>query len=294
MGLIVSDIQRFCMHDGEGLRTTVFLKGCPLKCKWCHNPETQSNKSQLLFYRQKCIDCGECAVCPQGAHYFADGHTLSREKCINCGKCAAVCPTGALETVGVEKSIDEIEAEALRDIAFYGEKGGVTISGGEPMQQFEGLTELLGRLKSKGVNTCVETCGYFDKKHLDDIVKYTDMFLWDIKLTDNKIHKEYTGVESRRIIENLLLADSLGAKTLLRCIIVKGVNDNADHYKGIADIFGRLNNCVGVELIPYHTYGGSKSMALNGIDNGNADWIPDKEDILNAKTVLQGLGVKLK
>ena len=218
--LIVSEIQRFCMHDGPGVRTTVFLKGCPLRCKWCHNPETQNASPELLYYTKKCIACQACLVCENGVHSFADGvHHIDKSKCTSCFKCAGICPASALEICGKAMTVEEICEEAEKDLAFYGEAGGITLSGGEPLFQPAAL-ELLAYCKEKGLGTAVDTCGYFSEELLVPAVEATDVFLWDIKDTDDARHIEHTGVSIKTILENLKKADHLGAKIKLRFILV--------------------------------------------------------------------------
>ena len=218
----VTEIQRFCMHDGPGIRTVVFLKGCPLRCKWCHNPETQSVNNEILFYPNKCIGCGACAgVCQNGAHTFAEtGHSFSRNLCAACMKCAQACCSKAITASHAEMTVDEIVAEIMKDMAFYGENGGVTLSGGEPLMNMAEAIELLKECKKRGVNTAVETSGFFDTAFLPELVPLTDCFLWDFKDSDARRHMEYTGVSNEKIVENLLTADSLGAETVMRCIMV--------------------------------------------------------------------------
>lgn len=292
--LRVTEIQRFCMHDGNGIRTVVFLKGCPLRCAWCHNPETQKRGSELLFYSKKCIYCSACLLCENSVHGFSDsGHTVEREKCISCGKCANICPSGALELCGKELSIGEIIAEAEKDKAFYGAEGGITLSGGEPFFQGEKTVELLRALKQQGFNTAVETSGFCDRKLIEASVEYTDMFLWDIKDTDSERHRRYTGVSNEKILENLFFADSLGARTRLRCILVNGVNAVRPHYEALADIASRLKNCDGIEFIPYHAYGGAKAEFIGREDNGNKAWIPDPQQIKAAKETVKSFGQKV-
>lgn len=282
----VADIQRFCMHDGPGIRTTVFLKGCPLRCAWCHNPETQSKKRELLYYENKCIGCGACAVCNQNVHKFSEPHTIERDLCIGCGKCAAECPTGALEIVGKDYTVDKLFEIIEKDRAFYGEKGGLTLSGGEPFFQAEESLAFLKLCKENGIHTAVETCGYFSLDILNGAIPLTDLFLWDIKDTDSKRHKEYTGVSNERIISNLMLADSLGAKTRIRCILINGNNTTKEHYKRVHEIYHKLKNCEGVEFLPYHSFGGAKDVALGKSNSGNDCWIPSKEQVSEAKNFL--------
>lgn len=287
----VADIQRFCMHDGPGIRTTVFLKGCPLGCLWCHNPETQSRKRELLYYEKKCIGCGACTVCRQKAHRISQSHTFERDLCIVCGECAAGCPTGALEIIGKEYTVRELFEMIGKDRAFYAENGGVTISGGEPFMQAEETISLLRLCRENGIHTAVETCGYFSSDTLPRAVPAVDLFLWDIKDTSAERHRVYTGVSNEKIIDNLRMADDLGAKTRIRCIMVNGVNMEEAHFDGLAKIISRLHHCTGVELIPYHSFGGAKSAALGRACGGKDDWIPTKEQMMDAKNCLRQRGV---
>ena len=295
MELIVTDIQRFCMRDGPGVRTTVFLKGCGMRCLWCHNPETQKGSPELLYYAQKCILCGACAaICPNGVHTVLDDtHTLLRDACQNCGICTRVCPTKALDISGTKYSAEALIAIVERDRSFYGKAGGVTLSGGEPFLQKEGAIELLKMCRAKEINTAVETCGYFDPDVLEEAVPLTDLFLWDLKDTDDTRHREYTGVSNERIIKNLEYADRLGAKIRLRCILVNGVNTDEKHYRCVAEIAKRLSNSDGVELIPYHAYGGSKATFLGRPDNGRTEWIPSPNQLCAAKDILLAQGIKI-
>lgn len=293
MVVATTGIQRFCPHDGPGIRTVVFFKGCPLRCKWCHNPETQSKHQQILYHESRCITCGACSVCPNDAHTFLEKHIFDRSKCKACGICTNHCPTHALEPTRINMSVDEIIKHIKKDAAFYGENGGLTISGGEPMFQPQQCISLLKTCKEHGIHTAIETCGYFDEKHLPELAKYADLILWDFKISDPTHHKMYTGVSNEVIKRNLLLADNLGIKNILRCIVIRGANTDEAHYSGIAEIFHKLHCCVGVELISYHTYGGSKAMALGRADNGNTDWIPSSADMQHIKAFLQSHGVTI-
>ncbi len=290
--LIVSEIQRFCMHDGPGIRTTVFLKGCPLHCKWCHNPETQKNKPELLFYSNKCIGCLSCvSVCPNEVHRGAKEHIVERNNCISCASCASSCPSGALEMCGREMSYSDILSVAERDMAFYGEIGGITLSGGEPFAQNEAMVGFLKVCKERGLSTAVETCGYCNTNVLISAIPYVDLFLWDIKDTNQARHKEYTGVSNELILHNLKAANDMNARIRLRCILVNGVNTDDEHYKNIAELALGIKNLDCIEIIPYHAYGGSKAVLLGLEDNGKKEWIPEQVQIEQAKRVLRDYGV---
>ena len=292
--LTVTEIQRFCMHDGPGVRTTVFLKGCPLRCVWCHNPETQACKSQLLFYPTRCIGCGGCGPrCPQNAHLFDKTHRLDREKCRECFSCTQACPTAALDVCGRTMSIEEILNILEKDRAFYGSEGGVTLSGGEPLAQKAALS-LLRACKERGISTAVETCGQIDETSLREAIPCVDLFLWDIKDTDPERHKHYTGVSNERILTNLKIANESGAKIRLRCILVNGVNTDVNHYQAVADLAKTIKNPDGVEWIPYHAYGGTKATFLGKPDNGNPEWIPTADQRKEAKEILSSRGVFLR
>ncbi len=260
---IVTDIQRFCMHDGPGVRSTVFLKGCPLRCFWCHNAETNLERAQVFFYANKCIACGGCTPCPNGAHTLkGDTHVLDHEKCAACGKCANACPTNALTAVGKPMTSEEILAIALRDKAFYGKDGGITVSGGEPMLHPDRCIELLSLAKAVGLHTAVETSGYFPREKVEALCSVADLLLWDIKDTDDERHKKNTGVSNGKILENLRLADECGGKIVLRCILLKGINFNDEHLNAVRALFKSLKNGVKIEFLNCHSLGNSKREAL--------------------------------
>ncbi len=262
----VFNIQKFSINDGPGIRTTVFLKGCPLNCLWCHNPESKSTKTELFYNFEKCVGCARCAkVCANGCHIFKeDMHIYNREECITCGKCAEACYVEALETVGETKTVDEVITEVLKDKDFYDNSGGgITVSGGEPMLQFEFTFELLKAAKENGLHTCIETCGFAKKENLIKIAPLVDIFLFDYKETNSKKHKEFTGVPNESIIENLKMIDSMGCKTILRCPIIPTLNDTEEHLSGIADIANELKNIIEINVEPYHPLGSSKAMFLS-------------------------------
>lgn len=268
----IFDIQRFCVHDGPGIRTTVFFKGCPLRCVWCHNPESQKSAVNIAYYGNKCIFCGECAdVCQNGCHAFTVSeatsvptHVFDRKNCASCGACAEKCSVKAIEKLGKSVSADEVISEVIRDALFYKNSGGgLTVSGGEPLMQADFLAEILTKAKEKGIHTCIETCGFASTETVKKISPLTDLFLFDIKETDSEKHKLFTGVPLEPIIENLRLIDSLGVSAVLRCPIIPEKNLRDGHLRGIAELCASLKNVTEINVMAYHTLGSAKYDALS-------------------------------
>lgn len=264
----VFNIQKFCINDGPGIRTTVFLKGCPLNCAWCHNPESKTEATSVMLDFEKCSLCGRCAEkCTQKAHKIQNGHSFDRELCVACGECAEKCLNDAITLCGREMTADEVVAEVLKDKPFYESSGGgVTLSGGEPLLQFDFAYNILKACRENGVNTAVETCGFAEKEKILKFAEVTDIFLFDWKLSDSELHKKYTGVGNEIILNNLLALDSFGARLILRCPIIPGVNDTKSHFKGIASVANRLKNVCGIEILPYHSLGADKLKKLGKTD----------------------------
>uniref|UniRef100_UPI00359C7635 glycyl-radical enzyme activating protein n=1 Tax=Faecalicatena contorta TaxID=39482 RepID=UPI00359C7635 len=257
----IFDIQRFCVTDGPGIRTTVFFKGCPLRCKWCHNPESYLYDRQLSFLKTKCTLCGVCeAVCPTGAHLFENGeHHIEYSRCISCGECQKVCCSYALELLGEDLTVEALAERILIDKRYYGEKGGVTFSGGEPMMQPEFVISLAKYLKSEGIHLCLETSGYAQTIWFEKILPYIDIFLYDYKASDPHEHRELTGRDNFLIMQNLDFLCGRGAHIILRCPLVKDVNDSEEHLQAIADISRKYEAVRGVEVMAYHNMGLSKA-----------------------------------
>ncbi len=278
----IFQIQRFSIQDGPGIRTTVFLKGCPLHCLWCHNPESVSPAPHTFFSPAQCIGCGYCVEnCPEQAHKTVNGvHILDRTLCKECGKCAQGCYSGALEVVGREASVEEVIAEVLKDLPFYKTSGGgMTLSGGEPLAQYEFSLELLTAARKHDLNTCLETSGFAPFERLAALVNLVDFFYFDCKETDPARHLEYTGAPLALIMENLTRLDALGATLVLRCPIIPGLNARDEHFQAIAKLANRLQHVKEVQILPYHPLGRSKLERL-GKKDLNPDWsFPEKAEV---------------
>lgn len=254
---ILFDIHQYAIYDGPGIRTTVFLKGCPLKCAWCHNPESQKLNPQISYFREKCLLCGTCLkACPNSALQFnTDGIIRNEEKCTLCLECINACPNKVMELIGKEQSDKDVIEIVTRDKPFFDNSGGgVTITGGEPTMQLEFLLKLLEGFKAKGIHTAIETCGYFNKSIIDKLVNLVDLFLFDIKHCDSEVHEQYTGVPNIKILENLqLIHQKVGNdKIIVRIPLIPSVNTDMDTIKTIASFLKEINYTGQVHLMPYN------------------------------------------
>lgn len=290
MKATVFGIKRFAVHDGDGIRTTVFFKGCPLSCRWCHNPEGISGKPQLAFYREKCVSCGKCvSVCD--ANVMTDGkHIVDREKCTVCGKCVSVCPREAFTVFGNETTVEELLPQLLTDRDFYETSGGgVTLSGGECLMQADFCAELLRALKAEHINTAVDTCGYVPREALDKVIPDTDVFLYDIKHWDEKAHIRGTGKSNRLILDNLAYLASRSCAIEIRIPLIPGYNDDAIAPIGL--LLSGYPSITRVRLLAYHNLAQSKYASL-----GSSHKMPDlREDngLEKAKTELERFGLEV-
>ena len=248
---LIFDVQRGSAVDGPGVRTAVFFKGCNLRCTWCHNPESQSLATELMVWKQKCVGCGKCkARCP---------HALA--SCDACGKCTLPCPADARRIAGKEQSVSQIMETVLRDRPYYGTEGGVTFSGGECMLQIDALEALLTECHAHGIQTAVDTAGHVPWESFERILPVTDLFLYDVKCADGALHRRVTGVDNRRILENLARLSSR-ARVLVRIPVIPTVNATEAEMRAIAALLAPLP-LVGVELLPYHRMGEAKYEAIN-------------------------------
>lgn len=286
MKAIISDIKRFAVHDGDGIRTTVFFKGCSLNCIWCHNPESIGFQPTVAYFENKCINCGECLkACKKNAHFFADDkHLFLRQNCSNCGKCESVCLGEALKYYGKEYSVEKLLMILLEDKNFYiSSGGGVTLSGGECLCQADFCAELLKQLKLNRINTAIDTCGFVPQESIDRVIPYTDTFLYDIKAIDEDVHVKCTGHSNKLILENLKYINSKNKNIEVRIPYVPNFND--DQIEKITEFLMPLGNIIKVRILPYHNYAGSKYDALN-IKNTLPEKLPTEEQIKIAETVI--------
>ena len=276
---IVFDIQRFAIHDGPGIRTTVFLSGCSNRCAWCHNPESLSSGPQLQYFPLRCIECGACArACPTGAHGVDEnGHAFDRTSCMLCGQCAGVCNVQALLMRGAQTSVGDVMRQVAEDRAYYAQSGGgMTVSGGEPVLQNEFCAALLAGARADGIHTALETAGNYPAVMLDPLLPHLDLVLFDIKGISPSVYENHVHGDSAAIFASLDRLDASGVPIIARTPVVGGVNDTIDEIAQIAERVSRLSHLRHYQLIPYHTLGKAKYDAL-GKPYNPPYYTPDKQ-----------------
>lgn len=291
---VFMDVKRFAVHDGPGIRTTIFLKGCPLKCLWCHNPEGILGKPQLSFYEHKCINCGECIkVCPTNAHSFSrDIHMFDYSKCRACGECEKVCLGDALKLYGKEFSVEEAVSAVLEDKDFFGETGGVTLSGGEPMLQVGFVSQFLTAVKKHNIHTAIDTSGCVPWEYYEQIVDTTDLFLYDVKHMDSNIHRSLTGKGNERILENLRKLSERRKRIEIRIPLIPGCNDTIENLTKVGEFLSTL--CIEkVRVLPYHSMARIKYKALNMEDTMPNVMSPTDDQVQSAIEVLRRWGLNV-
>lgn len=263
--LFITDIQHFSIHDGPGIRTTVFTKGCPLSCRWCHNPEAISPDASILFHSNLCTCCGDCIeICPESCFELEDDLLLfSRDSCTACGLCTEACFHGALELKGMQISISELVQECLLDRKFYGDNGGVTISGGEPLFNQDAVFELFEALKKEQIHLVLDTCGSVHFSLLEKAATYADLFYFDCKCFDSKLHKAWTGTSNELILDNLSRLLQADTPMVVRIPVIPGFNDTSDEMGSIAALLKPFSGSTKVHLLPYHRMGSNKYRALD-------------------------------
>lgn len=293
---LVYNIQRYSIHDGPGIRTIVFLKGCPLRCIWCCNPESQFTSQEVIFNPMKCIGCGRCLeVCPTGTAelYLKEDYFGAKRLCNNCGKCVEVCPSSARELIGNYMSLDEIMKEIENDIPFYRNSGGgVTLSGGEPLIQASFVSLLLKKCQEKGINTAVETAGYVKWENFKKVIQYVDIWLYDIKHLNNKKHKELTGVGNELILENISKIAALKKEIIIRVPIISDCQDSLEEVESIAE-FARSLKIKEVHLLPYHRLGESKYSQLGRNYKLKGITPPTESSIFRLKEIVELYNLKV-
>jgi len=295
---LVFNLQRFAIHDGPGIRTLVYMKGCPLRCLWCSTPQSQKKAIEILHIKIHCKKCGRCAeICPLNAIKFSgeEGPEIDRVLCDGCGQCVEACPNQALELAGKWMTVEELFREVDKDSPFYRRSnGGVTVGGGEPTTQHEFVTAFLKRCRQRYIHTSIETCGYVKWEHLQHILEYVDLLHYDIKHMNDTVHKEITGVSSELILENARRAVSM-CPMIVRIPVVPGCNDSDDNIMDTANFTRELGeNVQRIELLPYHKFGTQTYTRLGREYELTDVETPDDDHMQRLKEIVEACGVKVR
>ena len=293
----VFDIRRYAIHDGPGIRTAVFFKGCPLRCRWCHNPESWKAEPELGFRRNRCVKCRHCMeICePRAISFSESGPTLDPDKCTLCGRCAAECPTGAWEIIGRKASVAQVMAEIRKDIVFYDQSGGgTTFSGGEPLMQADFLIALLKTCRAEGIHTAVDTTCHGSPDVLRRVAEVTDLFLCDIKHMNSELHRQFTGIPNDRVLANIRMLAGAGKRIFVRVPIIPGFNSDRANIEQTAQFVQSLKSVRRVDILPYNRGGLEKAVRLNGkIDLMEAQ-APDDGTMAQIADTLRSYGFEVK
>jgi pyruvate formate lyase activating enzyme len=294
---VVFNVEKYAIQDGPGIRTTVFFKGCPLRCWWCHNPEGQRRSFELVFRPSRCIECGEClkSCTRQALAYLFNRIVIDRKRCTVCGACVRKCPSGALSIAGKKTSVEEVTRIIERDMPFYDEsKGGVTFSGGEPLLQPNFLEALLEECNKRGINTALDTSGYAPPGIVDRFYRKVDLFLYDIKIMDDLKHKKYTGVSNRLILKNLKRVAKNGGRIAVSLPIIPLINDDEKNIEKTGEFLASLRGVEDVSLLPYHRMGVDKYKSLDKPYRLIETQTPSTEKMKMIKEELEAFGLKVK
>jgi len=293
---LIFDVKRYAINDGPGIRTTVFFKGCPLQCRWCHNPESMSANVQKMYNKGKCIGCLSCIeVCLEDACIMtADGIVTDHSLCTMCGKCSEICPTKATEMSGRFVTVAEIIQIVEKERIFFDQSGGgVTFSGGEPLMQFDFLIAVLSECGVRGIHSAVDTTGFAPTERLLEVAKYTDHFLYDVKMMDSERHKRWTSISNEKILHNLTVLSESGASIDIRLPLIKNVNDDLENIEQtavfVAGLAGRKKR---INVLPYHNIAAGKYQKLGEVFDAGIMAEPDDNDLARVIETFAGFGLE--